>query len=76
MLATDLLSRGLDIQSVKVVINFGFPNEPKRYLHRIGRTARAGQFGTAITICDELERKELKRLTRKLSYKLNTYSLK
>ena len=66
MIATDLLARGLDISNVKGVVNFNFPTEPKRYLHRIGRTARAGQFGLAVTICNEDERKDLKKLTRKL----------
>lgn len=53
LLATDLLARGIDISSVKTVINFSFPNEPKRYLHRVGRTARAGSHGVAITICND-----------------------
>jgi superfamily II DNA/RNA helicase len=66
LLATDLLARGIDISSIKTVINFSFPNEPKRYLHRIGRTARAGSHGVAITICNDEERKEIKKLTRKL----------
>ena len=42
IIATDLIARGLDIKNVKAVINFSFPTEPKRFLHRIGRTARAG----------------------------------
>ena len=49
MLATDLLARGIDIAEVKTVINFNFPNEPKRYLHRIGRTGRAEKKGMALT---------------------------
>ena len=47
LLATDLVARGIDISAVKTVLNLSFPIEPKRYLHRIGRTARAGQPGTA-----------------------------
>jgi len=66
LLATDLVARGLDLPQVKTVINFSFPNEPKRYLHRIGRTARAGAYGVAITICNDEERKEIKKLNRKL----------
>ena len=66
LLATDLLARGIDISSIKTVINFSFPNEPKRYLHRVGRTARAGSHGVAITICNDQERKEIKKLTRKM----------
>jgi ATP-dependent RNA helicase RhlE len=60
------LARGIDISSIKTVINFSFPNEPKRYLHRVGRTARAGSHGVAVTICNDEERKEIKKLTRKL----------
>jgi ATP-dependent RNA helicase RhlE len=60
---------------VKLVINFSFPTEPKRYLHRVGRTARAGQHGVAITLCNEEERKELKKMGRKLSMNINTFSL-
>ena len=66
LLATDLVARGLDISSVKTVINFSFPTEPKRYLHRIGRTARAGRHGVSVTLCNDQERKEIKKITRKL----------
>ena len=66
LLATDLVARGLDIPAVRAVINFSFPNEPKRYLHRIGRTARAGATGTSITLCNDEERKEIKQLSRKI----------
>jgi len=57
------------------VINFAFPNEPKRYLHRIGRTARAGNSGVAITICNDEERKELKKLSRKLNFHVSTFTV-
>jgi|TARA_B110000285_G_C14981121_1_gene541404 superfamily II DNA/RNA helicase len=76
LIATDVIARGLDIPNVKAVINFSFPTEPKRYLHRIGRTARAGQHGVAITLCNEEERKDLKKLTRKLNQNVNTFSIK
>uniref|UniRef100_A0A7S3FZR2 Helicase C-terminal domain-containing protein n=1 Tax=Strombidium rassoulzadegani TaxID=1082188 RepID=A0A7S3FZR2_9SPIT len=75
LIATDVIARGLDIPNVKAVINFSFPTEPKRYLHRIGRTARAGQHGVSITMCNEEERKELKKLSRKLNQNINTFSL-
>ena len=75
LIGTDLIARGLDISNVKAVINFSFPTEPKRYLHRIGRTARAGQHGVAITLCNEEERKDLKKLTRKLGQNVNTFTI-
>ena len=65
LLSTDLLSRGLDIHNVSAVINFEFPREIARYTHRIGRTARAGESGVALTICDEEERRVIKKTTRK-----------
>ena len=67
LLATDLVARGLDIPAVRTVINFQFPTEPKRYLHRIGRTARAGAHGLAVTLVNDEERKEIKKLSRKMS---------
>ena len=53
MLATDLASRGLDIKEVKTVINFELPTQLTRYIHRIGRTARAGNVGTSLTLCND-----------------------
>ena len=74
-LCTDLVARGLDIPAVKAVLNFSFPVEPKRYLHRIGRTARAGSHGVAVTLCNDEERKEIKKLLRKLGQNVNNYVL-
>ena len=75
LLATDLVARGLDINGVKSVLNFQFPTEPKRYLHRIGRTARAGSSGVAVTLCNDEERKDIKKLSRKLNSHLSAYVL-
>ena len=75
LLCTDLVARGLDIPAVKAVLNFSFPVEPKRYLHRIGRTARAGSHGVAVTLCNEEERKDIKKLTRKLNQSIAPYML-
>lgn len=55
LLATDLASRGLDIKDVKTVVNYELPAELTKYIHRIGRTARAGCVGTSVTICNDAE---------------------
>lgn len=75
LLATDLVARGLDIPNVKTIINFSFPNEPKRYLHRIGRTARAGAHGVSVTLCNDIERTEIKKLNRKLGHAITPYTV-
>jgi len=69
LVATDIAARGIDIDSVTHVINFDLPNEPETYVHRIGRTARAGLGGQAISFCDEEEREylyDIERIIRKL----------
>ena len=57
MVATDVAARGIDIDNVTHVINYDLPNEAEAYVHRIGRTGRAGTYGTAISFCagDELD---------------------
>ena len=56
LVATDIAARGIDINDLPLVINFDLPNIPETYVHRIGRTGRAGQEGTAISFCDRSER--------------------
>lgn len=56
LVATDIAARGIDINELPLVINFELPNIPETYVHRIGRTGRAGQEGTAISFCDHTER--------------------
>jgi ATP-dependent RNA helicase RhlE len=51
LVATDIAARGIDVPGVSHVINFELPNEPESYVHRIGRTARAGAMGTAVSFC-------------------------
>lgn len=59
LVATDIAARGLDVEDVTHVINYDLPNEPESYVHRIGRTARAGASGIAYSFCDDEERKYL-----------------
>ena len=67
LVATDIAARGIDIDDVTHVINFELPNEPESYVHRIGRTARAGTAGIAISLCEPSEIEflwEIEKLTR------------
>jgi ATP-dependent RNA helicase RhlE len=60
LVATDVAARGIDIPTVGLVVNYDLPNVPENYVHRIGRTARAGRSGVAVTLCASDERKLLK----------------
>lgn len=64
LVATDIASRGLDVDDVTHVINYELPSEPECYVHRIGRTARAGALGVAISFCDASERQQLRSIER------------
>ncbi|MBV8751347.1 MAG: DEAD/DEAH box helicase [Hyphomicrobiales bacterium] len=55
LVATDIAARGIDVDGISHVVNFDLPNIPETYVHRIGRTARAGADGTAISLCDREE---------------------
>jgi ATP-dependent RNA helicase RhlE len=67
LIATDVAARGIDIEAISHVINFELPHVPEAYVHRIGRTARAGSEGVAITLCDRAEAgllRDIEKLTR------------
>ena len=64
LIATDVAARGIDVDRVSHVINFDLPNVPETYVHRIGRTARAGQSGVAISLCDAEERAYLRSIEK------------
>lgn len=76
LLATDIAGRGIDIEKVKCVINFQMPLVGDRYIHRIGRTARKGYLGQAITICDDKDRLVLKKLLKKEKIEVNLNVIK
>ncbi|MAS32900.1 MAG: DEAD/DEAH box helicase [Anaerolineaceae bacterium] len=64
LVATDIAARGIDVEDVTHVINYDLPNEPESYVHRIGRTARAGASGIAFSFCDIEERKYLRDIEK------------
>ncbi len=66
LVATDIAARGLDVENITHVINYHMPMEPETYVHRIGRTARAGAEGDAITLCSADERDALRAVERLL----------
>lgn len=66
VVATDIISRGIDIDNIETVINYDVPHEPEDYVHRIGRTARADKEGSAITFISEREMGKFKAIERLL----------
>ncbi|MBO6716336.1 MAG: DEAD/DEAH box helicase [Rhizobiaceae bacterium] len=70
LVATDIAARGIDIDGVSHVVNYELPNVPEAYVHRIGRTARAGASGVAIAFCDSSERPLLRDIERLTGQKL------
>ncbi|MFK7852120.1 MAG: DEAD/DEAH box helicase [Akkermansiaceae bacterium] len=68
LVATDVAARGVDVKAVTLVVNFDLPNEPEAYVHRIGRTGRAGATGHAVSFCSPDEReylRDIEKLIRK-----------
>jgi len=75
LIATDIAARGIDVDGISHVVNYDLPNIPESYVHRIGRTARAGREGIAISLCSREERgylRDIERLTRTPIRKLDT----
>jgi ATP-dependent RNA helicase RhlE len=64
LVATDIAARGIDVSRISHVINYDMPEDPETYVHRIGRTGRAGNMGTAISFCDNSEKKHLKSIQK------------
>ena len=70
LIASDLASRGLDIEGVDVVVNYDIPPEPETYIHRIGRTGRAGQTGKAVTFVNEEDVPALNDIEKKVGRRI------
>lgn len=70
LVATDIAARGIDVHELSHVINFDMPNVPETYVHRIGRTGRAGMGGTALSFCDMEEREYLRDIQKLISKKI------
>ncbi|HWQ90015.1 MAG TPA: DEAD/DEAH box helicase [Desulfitobacteriaceae bacterium] len=70
LVATDIAARGIDVQELSHVINFDMPNVPETYVHRIGRTGRAGLGGTALSFCDREEKGQLRDIQKLISKKI------
>jgi ATP-dependent RNA helicase RhlE len=73
LVATDIASRGIDVDDVSHVFNFDLPNIPEAYVHRIGRTARAGREGWAVTLCDAEQRAWLRDIEREIGKPLPVF---
>ena len=70
LVATDIAARGIDIDGITHVVNYELPNVAETYVHRIGRTARAGATGAAISLCDAQERAYLRDIERLIGRKV------
>lgn len=75
IVATDIASRGIDINELPLVINYDLPDVPETYVHRIGRTGRAGNTGTALTFCSQEERKLVLNIQKLTGKKINKITL-
>ncbi len=76
VVATDVAARGLDVQRISHVINYDFPHDTEAYVHRIGRTGRAGRNGNAILFVEPKEKGKLSRLQRATNQRIDTFKQK
>jgi len=70
LIATDIAARGIDVNELSHVFNYNLPEVPETYVHRIGRTGRAGLGGVAISFCDQEERLLLRNIEKLISKKI------
>ena len=70
LVATDIAARGIDVDELQYVINYEIPNIPETYVHRIGRTGRAGADGTALSFCDAVEKEYLRDIEKLIGKKI------
>lgn len=74
LVATDVLARGIDIEGVSYVVNMDVPDEATNYVHRIGRTGRAGHTGWTLTLCDENDVTKLRAIERRLGERIPEFT--
>merc|ERR1711948_181547 len=74
LVATDVASRGLDVPAVDLVVNFDIPKNSKDYIHRVGRTARAGRSGRAVTLVTQYDIELFQRIEHFLGRKLEEFT--
>jgi len=75
LIATDVAARGIDIEDVKTIINYDVPETHKDYIHRVGRTARAGKTGRAISFVTQYDVEEFQRVEAKVGVKMTEYAV-
>ncbi len=74
LVATDVAARGVDVKAVTLVVNYDLPNEPEAYVHRIGRTGRAGATGRAVSFCSEDEREYLRDIEKLIRQQIDVHA--
>lgn len=75
LVATDVLSRGIDVKDINMVINYDVPSDAEDYVHRVGRTARAEKTGIAVTLVNRSDQPKIHRIEKLIGYKVNIVSL-